>query len=103
MNKINEIEYEECTTSAASSTANLGPGYDVFGLGLDALEDIIRLKVIKKSKNNLGNIKIEIKGEGSKSIPIDPERNSSGKVAKKIITDYDLYKYDCIIDIEKNV
>ena len=103
MKKINEIEYHECITSAPSSTANLGPGYDVFGLGLDALEDVIGLKVIEKSKDNLDNIKIKIKGEGSKSIPIDPERNSSGKVAKKIITDYNLYKYDCIIDIEKNI
>ncbi len=103
MKKINEIEYQECTTCAPSSTANLGPGYDVFGLGLDALEDVICLKVIKNPKNNIDNIKIKIKGEGSKSIPIDPELNSSGKVAKKIITDYNLYKYDCIIDIEKNI
>lgn len=103
MRNINEIEYQECITSAPSSTANLGPGYDVFGLGLDALEDIVTLKVIKKSESNLNNIKIKIKGEGSKSIPIDPERNSSGKVAKKIIADYNLHKYECTIDIEKNI
>ncbi|MBA3750204.1 MAG: homoserine kinase [Nitrosopumilus sp.] len=98
-----ELEYQECITSAPSSTANLGPGYDVFGLGLNALEDIIYLKVIKKSKNNSNNIIIRIKGEGSKSIPTDPERNSSGKVAKKIIADHDLHKYDCMIEIEKNI
>ncbi|MER5174816.1 MAG: homoserine kinase [Candidatus Nitrosocosmicus sp.] len=103
MRKINEIEYQECITSAPSSTANLGPGYDVFGLGLDALEDIVTLKVIKKSGSNLNSIKIKTKGEGSKSIPIDPELNSSGKVAKKIIADYNLHKYECIIDIEKNI
>lgn len=103
MKKINEIEYHECLISAPSSTANLGPGYDVFGLGLDALEDFIGLKVIERSKDNLDNIQIKVKGEGSKSIPIDPEQNSSGKVAKKIITDFNLFKYDCIIDIEKNV
>ena len=50
MKKINEIEYHECITSAPSSTANLGPGYDVFGLGLDALEDFIGLKVIERFK-----------------------------------------------------
>jgi len=102
-NRGKEIEYQECITSAPSSTANLGPGYDVFGLGLNALEDIIYLKVIKKSKNNSNNIKIKIKGEGSESIPTDPERNSSGKVAKKIIADYDLYRYDCMIEIGKNI
>lgn len=103
MGKINEIKHQECITSAPSSTANLGPGYDVFGLGLDALEDIVCLKVIKKSKSNLNNIKIKIKGEGSQNIPIDPERNSAGKVAEKIIIDYNLHKYDCIINIEKNI
>ena len=55
MSKINEIKYQECITSAPSSTANLGPGYDIFGLGLDALEDIVCLKVIEKSKSNLNN------------------------------------------------
>ena len=33
---------------APSSTANLGPGFDVFGLGLDALYDEINLT--KKEK-----------------------------------------------------
>jgi homoserine kinase len=100
---MNEIKYQICITSAPSSTANLGPGYDVFGLGLDALEDIVCLKVVKNSKDNQDNIKIKIKGAGSNSIPIDPELNSSGKVARKIITDYKLHNYNCIINIEKNI
>ncbi len=100
---MNDIKYLECITSAPSSTANLGPGYDVFGLGLNALEDIVCLKVIKKAKSNIDNIKIKIKGEGNQSIPIDPEWNSAGKVAKKIIADYYLNKYDFIINIEKNI
>jgi homoserine kinase len=100
---MNDIKYLECITSAPSSTANLGPGYDVFGLGLNALEDIVCLKVIKKAKSNTDNIKIKIKGEGNQSIPIDPEWNSAGKVAKKIIADYYLNKYDFIINIEKNI
>ncbi len=101
--RIGEIEHHECIITSPSSTANLGPGYDVFGLGLDALEDMVYLKVIDKSKDNLNNIEIRIKGEGSNGIPEDPERNSSGKVAKKIIADYNLYKYDCIIEMEKNI
>jgi homoserine kinase len=103
MVKINEIEYKECTTSAPSSTANLGPGYDVFGLGLDALEDIVHLKVTEKISKDRNNINIKIKGEGIDSIPVDPELNSSGKVAKKIIKDYNLHGFDFIIDIEKNI
>ena len=102
-NNTNETEYRECIASAPSSTANLGPGYDVFGLGLDALEDLVYLKLMKKSESNLDSIKIKIKGEGSKSIPLDPDQNSSGKVARRIIADYNLHRYDFIIEIEKNI
>lgn len=48
MGKLNNIKYKICMVSAPSSTANLGPGYDVFGLGLNALEDIVTLEVAKK-------------------------------------------------------
>ena len=89
MSKLNDIKYKTCIVSAPSSTANLGPGYDVFGLGLNALEDIVALEV-KKKKDNPNNIIIKINGEGCNNIPTNPELNSSGKVAKKIISDYDL-------------
>ncbi len=102
MSKLNDIKYKTCIVSAPSSTANLGPGYDVFGLGLNALEDIVALEV-KKKKDNSNNIIIKIDGEGCKNIPTDPELNSSGKVAKKIISDYDLFNYNCTIDIKKNI
>ncbi len=102
-NNTNKTEYQECVISASSSTANLGPGYDVFGLGLNALEDIVHLKIMEKPEDNINNIKIKIKGEGSKSIPTDPDHNSSGKVANRIIADYNLHKYDFIIEIEKNI
>ena len=103
INNIKEIEYKECIVSASSSTANLGPGYDVFGLGLDALEDIVHLKVTEKTSNDKNNIKLKIKGESIENIPVDPELNSSGKVAKKIIIDYNLHDFNFIIDIEKNI
>ena len=31
------------------------------------------------------------------------DSNSAGKVAKKIISDYDLYNYNCLIEIRKNI
>jgi len=52
MSKLNDIKYKTCIVSAPSSTANLGPGYDVFGLGLNALEDIVALEVKKKKDNS---------------------------------------------------
>lgn len=37
---------------APSSTANLGPGFDVFGLALDAFHDEITLSKTNKSTTN---------------------------------------------------
>ena len=40
------------TIRAPSTTANLGPGFDVFGLALDAFYDEITLTKIKKRDIN---------------------------------------------------
>jgi homoserine kinase len=101
--KFNESEFSECTARAPASTANLGPGYDVFGLGLDALEDIVTVKIKKKSKSIKNNLKIIIKGNGKKDIPNNPTYNTAGIVARKIISEYNLYSYSCLIEIEKNI
>ena len=102
--KINvENEFSECTACAPASTANLGPGYDVFGLGLDALEDIVTVKIKKNSKSINNNLKIIIKGNGKKGIPNIPNYNTAGIVARKIISEYNLYRYSCLIEIEKNI
>ena len=47
---------ESCIAAAPCSTANLGPGYDVFGLALDALED--KVKISKISPGNGRKISI---------------------------------------------
>lgn len=100
---VNESRYEECTASASASTANLGPGYDVFGLGLDVLEDIVTVKIKKRTAKSKNNVKIIIKGDGAESIPKRPEENTSGLVARKMIADHNLYNYDFLIEIEKNI
>ena len=41
-------EFISCSAIAPSSTANLGPGFDVFGLGLDAFEDTVTITRGKK-------------------------------------------------------
>jgi homoserine kinase len=65
------------------SIANLGPGFDVFGIAIGGLGDIVLIK----EKNEPG-IKISIKGFGAKNIPKEPEKNSSGAVLKHIIESY---------------
>lgn len=77
---------------APSSTANLGPGFDVFGLALDAYYDQIRLE------KSLGGIKIH----SSSSIPLVPEKNSAGLVVKAMAREFKI-KSGLVLKINKGV
>jgi len=77
---------------APCSTANLGPGFDVFGLALDAYYDEIQLT--KK-----GN-KIII--ESLDSVPLEPEKNSAGLVIKEMSKKFKI-KSGLRIKIKKGV
>ena len=72
------------SAAAPCSTANLGPGYDVFGLALDALED-----KVKASRKDTGGGRITIKNS-DQAIPSVPELNSAGLVVKKIMQDFEI-------------
>ena len=67
------------------SIANLGPGFDVFGIALDSLGDFVYLRQIQESV-----VEMAIKGIGAEKIPIKPEINSSGAVLLKVMKDYEL-------------
>lgn len=77
---------------APSSTANLGPGFDVFGLALDAYYDKIQLE-----KGNNG-----IKIQTSDSIPLAPEKNSAGLVVKEMTKKFKI-KSGLVLKINKGV
>jgi len=64
------------TVRAPSSTANLGPGFDVFGLALDAFFDEVKL-----SKRKEKGIKIISKDP----IPVNPTKNTAGLVVKAML------------------
>ncbi len=57
-----------------ATSANLGAGFDVFGIALETPADIIE---VEKSQT----FEIIIKGEGSEHVPTDPRRNTAGIVA----------------------
>jgi homoserine kinase len=77
---------------APSSTANLGPGFDVFGLALDAFYDEVRLE-----KSHHG-----IKIQSSDTIPLVPEKNSAGLVAKEMKRKFKI-KSGVVLKIKKGV
>ena len=62
------------TVKAPSSTANLGPGFDVFGLAVDAFYDTVTLTKIKNG----------IKIITDNNIPTNPEKNTAGLVVKNM-------------------
>jgi homoserine kinase len=65
---------------APATSANLGAGFDVFGVALDALSD----KVLIERTDERG-LEIELKGEGYESIPREPEKNTAGIVANELL------------------
>jgi homoserine kinase len=80
------------TVRAPSSTANLGPGFDVFGLAVDAFFDEITLT---KKKSGISIITED-------SIPTNPENNTAGLVVKNMIKKFKI-KDGIEIKIKKGV
>ncbi|MEM3641597.1 MAG: homoserine kinase [Candidatus Bathyarchaeia archaeon] len=81
---------------APATTANLGPGFDVFGMALDYPSD--KVTVIPISKG----VKIEIYGLAAETIPKDPYKNTAGVVAESILNEFSL-KTGLIIKLEKGI
>lgn len=80
------------TVKAPSSTANLGPGFDVFGLAVDAFYDTVTLTKIKNG----------IKIITDDNIPTDPEKNTAGLVVKNMKKEFKI-KQGIEIKIEKGI
>jgi len=77
---------------APCSTANLGPGFDVFGLALDAYYDEIQLV---KGGNG-------IKIQSTDPIPLVPEKNSAGLVVREMAKKFKI-KSGLVLKIRKGV
>ncbi|MCX8170791.1 MAG: homoserine kinase [Candidatus Bathyarchaeota archaeon] len=65
---------------APATSANLGAGFDVFGVALDALFDRV---TVERMADRV--VEIEVYGEGSGEIPIKPEMNTAGIVALEML------------------
>ncbi len=81
------------TVIAPSSTANLGPGFDVFGLAINAFYDEITL-----TKKKTKGVSIITKDD----IPTNPNKNTAGLVVKNMIKKFKT-KDGIEIKIKKNI
>ncbi len=83
---------ESITVKAPSSTANLGPGFDVFGLAVDAFFDEITLT---KKKSGVSIVTKD-------NIPTNPDNNTAGLVVKNMLKKLKI-KDGVEIEIKKGV
>jgi homoserine kinase len=84
------------TVRAPATTANLGPGFDVFGLALEQPSDKVTVILIPKG------VKIEVAGLSAATIPTAPEKNTAGVVANQMLKEFSL-KAGVLIKIEKGI
>ena len=68
------------TVEACCSTANLGAGFDVFGLALDKYADRVTARL-----TDTGTVRIRIVGAYARTLPRSPESNSAGPPAQAIL------------------
>jgi len=69
--------HDRVTVSSPATIANFGPGFDSFGLCLDAPRDTISIRRLDSKKR-------EIKTLGGHKLPTDPERNTASYAAMKL-------------------
>lgn len=94
--KHREMNQEKIIVEASASSANLGPGYDVFGLSLDNPRDKIEI-----TRNNKNKIELSVLGKYKNNIPIDIKSNIVGIVANRIAKDLEITGID--IKLTKNI
>src|SRR3989441_2139308 len=82
---------------AFCSTANLGAGFDVFGLALNRYSDTVSARITSGKK-----IRIIVRGREGHNIPVEVERNSAGPPALELAKKTKLKKGLEII-VEKHV
>jgi homoserine kinase len=91
------VTIKQVRVYSPGSIANLGPGFDVIGVALDSLGDIVRLEKIDKPE-----IRLSVKGVVAHKIPMEPEKNSSGAVLQLVKDRYNV-SYGFNAEIRKGV
>jgi|YelNatPaOPRAMG01_1025707.scaffolds.fasta_scaffold00478_20 homoserine kinase len=93
---MEKMPLDYITVKVPATSANMGPGFDVFALALEKPSDKVTL--LRKPSG----IKIEVTGILAETISTVPEENSAGIVAKQILKKYDL-STGVLVRIEKGI
>src|SRR3972149_10737213 len=92
------MSLSQVTVKAPATSANLGPGFHVFGLALAEPNDKVTIATNPKKMR----IEIEVTGVAAETIPTSPERNTAGIVANQILTEFSI-NTGIHIKIEKGI
>ncbi len=87
----------QVTLKAPATSANLGPGFDVFGLALEYPTDTVKLTLGSEP-----GVKIRVTGIQAKTISTVLHRNTAGIVANYMMREYGI-KAGLTIHIEKGI
>jgi len=82
---------------APATSANLGAGFDVFGVALDTLYDKVSIEIVKGDK-----VELYVEGKWASSIPTDLDRNTAGVVAKNLLSSFNR-RCGLVIRIQKGI
>jgi homoserine kinase len=99
MKSSNAAEF--CEAIAPSSTANIGPGFDVFGLAIDLFYDKVHAR---KFETKAGTIRLNISNNPdlNPKIPTEVDSNSAGLSVRKLCADAGI-EYDIELSVFKGV
>jgi len=86
----------EISVKAPATSANIGSGFDVFGLALEKPSDKVTMV------QTTAGVKIQVSGFSAETIPAMPEKNTAGVVAKLMLKEFSL-KTGLSITIEKGI
>ncbi|MCW4044718.1 MAG: homoserine kinase [Candidatus Bathyarchaeota archaeon] len=74
----------QVTVKAPATTANLGPGFDVFGLALQRPNDKVKLTLVPEG------VKIVVSGLSAAASATQPEKSPAGIVANHMLREFSL-------------
>lgn len=81
-----KLQIDSVKVTAPCTTANLGPGYDVFALALEAFHDSVEIQ-----RSTEAGVELRITGLDAAYVPNDPSLNSAGLVAKLLLSKLEMH------------
>ena len=92
-----QVSAKQIEVYSPASIANLGPGFDVFGIALDEIGDTLRVELVQEP-----GVEVIVKGPEAGSIPTDPGSNSAGAVLQHVLVHYDASQ-GFVVEVDKGV